>query len=59
MKSNVEQDVKTAECCCGACTVSVQGNPVILAICHCKNCKKRTGSAFLVYQLILMMNRAC
>jgi hypothetical protein len=35
-----------ATCCCGACTIEVAGEPVINAICHCTNCKRRTGSAF-------------
>ncbi len=35
-----------AECCCGACSIDVQGEPEIYAVCNCSNCKKRTGSAF-------------
>lgn len=37
---------RKASCCCGACSVEVQGEPDINAICHCSNCKRRTGSAF-------------
>jgi hypothetical protein len=37
---------RKASCCCGACSVEVQGEPDINAICHCNNCKRRTGSAF-------------
>lgn len=37
---------RTATCCCGACAIDVEGEPRINAICHCRNCKKRTGSAF-------------
>ena len=37
---------RKASCCCGACTVEVEGNPVLNAICHCGTCKRRTGSAF-------------
>jgi hypothetical protein len=37
---------RTARCCCGACTIEVEGEPVLNAICHCDNCKQRTGSAF-------------
>lgn len=36
----------TARCCCGACSIEVTGAPVMNAICHCDNCKRRTGSAF-------------
>ncbi len=37
---------RKASCCCGACTIEIQGQPDLNAICHCSNCKKRTGSAF-------------
>jgi hypothetical protein len=36
----------TARCCCGACSIEVVGAPLMNAICHCDNCKRRTGSAF-------------
>jgi len=36
----------TARCCCGACAIEVTGAPLMNAICHCDNCKRRTGSAF-------------
>ena len=35
-----------AVCCCGALEVEAAGEPVLNAICHCDNCKRRTGSAF-------------
>ena len=38
--------IRKASCCCGPCSVDVQGEPDINAICHCSNCKRRTGSAF-------------
>ena len=37
---------RKAHCCCGACSIEVEGEPVLNAICHCSNCKRRTGSAF-------------
>lgn len=37
---------RTASCCCGACAIQVKGEPEINAVCHCKNCQHRTGSAF-------------
>ena len=37
---------RKATCCCGKCTIEVDGKPVINAVCHCRNCQKRTGSAF-------------
>ena len=38
--------VRTATCCCGQASIEVEGNPKIHLVCHCDNCKKRTGSAF-------------
>ena len=35
-----------AECCCGQCRIEISGEPEIHGVCHCKNCRKRTGSAF-------------
>jgi hypothetical protein len=37
---------RKATCCCGACSIEVEGEPRLNALCHCANCKKRTGSAF-------------
>jgi hypothetical protein len=37
---------RTAQCACGATTITVAGEPGIYGVCHCTNCKRRTGSAF-------------
>lgn len=37
---------RKAVCCCGATSITVDGEPVLNAICNCSSCKKRTGSAF-------------
>ena len=39
---------RTASCRCGQLTATVTGEPVRLSVCHCLNCKKRSGSAFAV-----------
>ena len=33
-------------CCCESSGITLDGEPVLSAVCHCDNCKKRTGSAF-------------
>ena len=38
--------VRKAVCCCGACSIEVEGEPTLNGICHCSSCRKRTGSAF-------------
>jgi hypothetical protein len=37
---------RTAKCCCGDCTITVEGEPTLSGICHCSSCQRRTGSAF-------------
>ena len=39
---------RTASCRCGQLRATVLGEPVRLSVCHCLNCKKRSGSAFAV-----------
>ena len=38
--------VRKAICCCGASSIEVRGEPSLNGVCHCDNCKRRTGSAF-------------
>lgn len=38
--------VRRAECCCGQCSIAVKGDPSVNGICHCEDCRKRSGSAF-------------
>jgi hypothetical protein len=37
---------RTARCCCGAASITVEGEPQLNAICNCQSCRRRTGSAF-------------
>ncbi|HTQ14849.1 MAG TPA: GFA family protein [Rhizomicrobium sp.] len=37
---------RTASCCCEACSITVEGEPVLNAICNCSSCRRRTGTAF-------------
>ena len=39
---------RAASCRCGQLRATVTGEPVRLSVCHCLNCKKRSGSAFAV-----------
>jgi hypothetical protein len=39
---------RTASCRCGQLRATVTGEPVRVSVCHCLNCKKRSGSAFAV-----------
>jgi hypothetical protein len=39
---------RTASCRCGQLSATVTGDPVRVSVCHCLNCKKRSGSAFAV-----------
>ena len=37
---------RIAHCSCGALRAEVTGEPPRVAICHCMECQRRTGSAF-------------
>jgi hypothetical protein len=39
-------DPLTATCACGSVSITVSGAPRLHVVCHCSNCKRRTGSAF-------------
>jgi hypothetical protein len=35
-------------CLCGKIRYSAEAEPVLTAVCHCKNCQKQTGTSFSV-----------
>jgi hypothetical protein len=37
---------RRAECSCGQLAAICTGEPVRVSVCHCLDCKRRTGSAF-------------
>lgn len=39
---------KTGGCLCGAVRYEITAEPVMQAICHCKNCQRQAGSALSV-----------
>ena len=39
---------RIASCRCGQLRATATGEPVRVSVCHCLDCKKRTGSAFAV-----------
>lgn len=44
-----EQMVRRGGCRCGAVRYEVRGEPLVAGLCHCTDCRKETGSAFLAY----------
>ncbi|MEZ5773772.1 MAG: GFA family protein [Hyphomicrobiaceae bacterium] len=38
--------VRTASCSCGKVSISLEGEPVRISVCHCLACQRRTGSVF-------------
>ena len=43
------EDVRTGGCLCGKVRYAVHGEPYKSGLCHCADCRKVTGSAFLAY----------
>ena len=37
---------RTASCSCGQLSVTVEGDPAGVGVCHCFQCQRRTGSVF-------------
>jgi len=40
--------VLTGSCLCGQVQYTANTDPAIIAVCHCKNCQRQTGTAFSV-----------
>jgi len=40
--------IRPASCHCGDVTVSCEGEPAKVSLCHCFDCQRRTGSLFSV-----------
>lgn len=38
--------VREARCACGALGARAEGDPVRISVCHCLDCKRRSGAAF-------------
>lgn len=41
--------IRFGGCRCGAVRYEVRGEPTVTGLCHCTDCRKETGSAFLAY----------
>ena len=39
-------------CACGAIRYRVEGDPIFIHACHCKQCQRLTGSAFAITMLV-------
>jgi hypothetical protein len=46
MNADVPPAVRTASCACGGLSVDCSGEPMLVALCHCRECQKRTGGPF-------------
>ncbi|MBN9550426.1 MAG: GFA family protein, partial [Alphaproteobacteria bacterium] len=38
--------MRTASCACGQLNISCDGEPRLVALCHCLDCQRRTGSTY-------------
>lgn len=39
---------RTGQCLCGAISYETEGDPLMTAVCHCKNCQRQAGSALSI-----------
>ena len=42
-------EIRRGGCRCGQVRYEVRGEPLKTGLCHCTDCRKETGSAFLAY----------
>lgn len=43
--------IRTGRCLCGRIRYRVTGEPSKVGICHCINCRRESGSAFVTYAI--------
>lgn len=43
------ETIRHGGCACGAVRYTVRGEPLVVGLCHCADCRKESGSAFLYY----------
>ena len=48
--------MRVATCRCGSLKAECTGEPVLMSVCHCLECKRRTGSAFSAQARFLAEN---
>ncbi|PDT17959.1 aldehyde-activating protein [Rhizobium sp. J15] len=41
--------IRTGRCLCGAVAYTVEGEPLRVGLCHCADCRKSSGSAFVFF----------
>jgi hypothetical protein len=41
--------IRSGGCACGSVRYSLKGEPFRIGICHCTDCRKESGSVFVVY----------
>ncbi len=41
-----QSEIRYAGCSCGSVRYKASGDPIRVSVCHCKDCQRRTGSAF-------------
>ena len=51
-KIGAKTGAKTGRCLCGAVRYSFTGEPLMQAVCHCKNCQRQTSSG---WSMLLML----
>ena len=45
----MDETIRTGGCLCGAVRYEVRGEPLRVGLCHCADCRKESGSAFVSY----------
>jgi hypothetical protein len=44
MPAREQKHMRTGRCLCGACGYEIDGDPIVVAHCHCVDCQRLTGT---------------
>ena len=44
-----ENGIRRGGCACGAVRYELRGEPLVVGLCHCADCRKESGASFLYY----------
>jgi hypothetical protein len=48
----VSSNIRRGSCLCGSVKVTVSADPFAVAMCHCRDCQKQTGTSFSLVAIV-------
>ncbi|MGE0373744.1 MAG: GFA family protein [Gammaproteobacteria bacterium] len=51
MASEMEHMIRRGRCLCGAITYEISGDPDVVAVCHCSDCRRSAGAPIVSWAM--------